>query len=261
MAGVYEKWFQSPGLGPNWMHGPVGNAYWGSIGKVLDTQLERAKIALRCHYPAEASAMGMEDALEEIAYDRMLPRGASFPGESDESLDTWAARLKDAWNRWKLAGHAKGLLLELKVQGFPMGEDGASIFNHIGRRYYLDEEDELVVTNPCAPCINRMDLTGVVPDPPLTGFTLSARDQFYSVFCIVFLQNVPTLSNYAGNTAKAILNQTAARWRQGGARYAGAAVVPVDAGSWCLGWPPDIVLGQDGLDNLGESGARFIDPE
>jgi len=144
------------------------------------------------------------------------------------------------------------------VQGFPTGETGASIFNHIGRRYYLDE-GELVVSNPCMASFTRTDKTGVIPDPLLTGFSLDARNQFYSRFCILFLQDVPELTNEPGNAAKAILNQSVERWRQGGASYAGAAVVPVAAEAKVLGWPPEMKYGDEGL-VFGDNGARFIDP-
>lgn len=260
MAGFYERWFTSPGLGPGWMHDPVGNAYWGGVGKMLDDQMGRLKAAVRARFPDDAAAMGMADALEQQGKDRMLPRGGSTPGAGDETLASWATRLKNAWVTWAMAGQAKGLLTELKVQGFPTGETGASMFNHLGRRYYLDNAGELVVSSPCAACVNRMNKLGVVPSPPLKGFTLDVRDQFYSVFCILFLQDVPSLTNDPGNTAKAILNQTVRRWRQGGARYVGAAVVPQENDSWVLGWPPTYVLGQEGL-LLGDNGSRFIAPE
>ena len=260
MAGVYETWLQSPGLGPNWMHDPVGNAYWGAVGKMLDDQLARMKSGLRSRYPEDAAAMGMADALEQSGQDRMLPRGGTYPGAADETLTAWAARLQDAWNRWEKAGMALGLLLELKAQGFTTGSTGASIVNHIGRRYYLNSSDELVITTPCAECINRKDKTGVVPSSKLTGFTLSAYDQFYSCFFLLFLTNEPYLSNAAGSTGKAILNQTVNRWRQSGARYCGAVVVPVSAGSWVLGWPADTEVGAVDL-VIGDNGARFIDTE
>ena len=116
MAGVYETWFQSPELGPGWMHDAVGDAYWGSVGKVFDDQVTRLKTGIRARFPEDAAAMVMEDALEEIAKDRMLPRGGSTPGANDEPLADWATRLKNAWTTWEMAGSAKGLLTELAVQ-------------------------------------------------------------------------------------------------------------------------------------------------
>ena len=261
-AGFYESWFRSPGLGPNWMHDPVGDAYWGSVGKMFDDQVARAKAALRVRFPDDAAAAGDVDALEQQAHDRMLPRGGSSPGANDESLTVWAARLKAAWDTWEWDGSAKGLLLELQTQGFPMGVSttGTSIFNHIGRRYCLDNLGNLVVTRPCGNCVNRTDKTGTVPMVLLDGFTLDARDQFYSCFCIVFLQDIPSLTNDAGNVEKAVLNQTVNRWRQGGARYMGAAVVPQENSAKVWGWPSTVRWGDTGL-KWGANGARFIDPE
>jgi len=259
--GPYEKWFQSPGFGPNWMHDPIGNAYWASVGKVLDGQISRWKTALRIRYPLEAAALVAADALEQSGNDRLLPRGGTYPGANDEALATWAARQENVWETSKYYGTAIGILRELKVQGFNSGETGASIFNHLGRRYYL-EDDELVITEPCAECPNRLDLSGSLPEPRLEGFTLSAYDQFYSRFCILFLSNEPYLDDYnlATSKGKAILNQTVQRYRHGGAKYMGATVVPVASGSWVLGWPATNTIGQEGL-TIGANGARFISPE
>lgn len=260
MAGFYEAWFSSPSFGPNWMHDPVGQAYWGSVGKVFDQQVSRMKTGIRARFPDDAAAMGMADALELQGQDRMLPRGGSTPGAADESLASWATRLKAAWTTWALAGSAKGLLLELAAQGFPTGATGTSVCNHLGRRYYLDDDGNLVTTTPAMPCVNRTDKTGVIPETPLQGFTFDARPQFYSHFCVLFLEDVTSLTNEDGNTAKAILNQTVRRWRQGGAHYAGAAVAPTATSAKAWGWPNDLKWGQDGL-TWGTNGVRFIAPE
>jgi hypothetical protein len=260
MAGFYESWLASPGLGPNWMHGPVGQAYWSSIGKVLDQQVTRLKLGARMRYPDDAATLGMADALELIGQDRLLPRGIVNPGSEDESLASWSARLKNAWTTWEAAGNPRGMLLELKAQGFPMGDTGASILNHIGRRYYLDASDVLVISSPGGVCVNRTDRTGVIPSPPLSGFTLDARDQFYSHFILLFLQNAPTLLDDPGNVPKAILNQTAQRWRQAGSHYAGAAIVSQAISAKVIGWPPTMCIGDEGL-VFGDNNARFIHPE
>ena len=257
MAGAYETWFKSPGLGPNWMHDAVGDAYWGSVGKMFDDQVSRMKTAVKARFPDFAAAGGMADALELQGKDRLLPRGGSTPGANDEALATWATRLKAAFSTWALAGSAKGLLTELKIQGFP-GSGGTSICNHVGRRYYLDGSGDLVVTNPADVCVNRVALDGTLPSTRLHGFTLEGRDQFYSMFCVLFTVDVASLTNAAGNKPKAILNQTVARWRQGGAHYVGAAVIPPDAIG--LGWPTGNLVGKAGL-NFGANGVRFIDTE
>lgn len=260
MAGFYETWFRSPELGPGWMHDPTGDVYWGSVGKAFDDQIARLKMGIRARFPEEAAAMGMEDALEEIARDRMLPRGGTSPGANDEPLADWAARLKNAWEIWKWGGTAKGLLVELAVQGFPTGETGASLVNHVGRRYYLEEDGTLNVSFPFPELGNRVNKLGVQPTPSLKGFTLDARDQFYSHFCILFLEDVPSLTNDAGNVPKAILNQSVQRWRQGGAHYVGATVCPQEDAAQILGWPPGHLFGDEG-NVFGLNGSRVIDPE
>lgn len=256
--GFYEGWFKAPGFGPNWMHDAIGDAYWGAIGKVMDQQVARLKTGIRARFPDDAAAAGMDDALELIGHDRMLPRGGLTPGAGDEPLATWATRLKDAWTTWMMAGSARGLLWELSAQGFPSGVTGVSVCNHLGRRYYLDDDGVLVVSTPAMLCENRTAKDGQLPTPRLQGFTLDVRDQFYSHFCLLILEDIPALTNDPGNMLKALLNQSVARWRQGGAHYAGAAIVPDGAKAW--GWPNTLKWGQADL-TWGTNGARFIAPE
>lgn len=258
MAGFYETWLKSPGFGPNWMHDPVGNAYWGVVGSVMDQQVDRMKLGMRCRYPLDAAAAGLSDALEELGKDRMLPRGGTAAGGTDEAYDAYAARLVNAWATWAKAGTPQGLLIALKAAGFPTGATGAMIVNHIGMAYTLDGSGNLVVSQPCAECVNRANLSGVVPSTKLKGFTLDARDQFFSHFAILFLQDVAGLYNTDGNAAKVALNQIVKRWRCGGAIYNGASVIPAD--KYVFGWPPTIKFGDAGLTFSGST-ARFIDPE
>jgi len=261
VAGFYETWFQSPGFGPNWMHDPVGNAYWGAVGAMFDDQVSRMKNGLRSRYPGDAAAMGMVDALELIGRDRMLPRGGTTPGAGNESLASWASRQMDAWSSWLAAGTPKGILTELAVQGFPTWDVGTNIFNHLGHRYYIDHLGEYVADwTSYATCINRVDKTGALHDAGMPGFTMDSRDQFYSRFCIVFFQDVPSLTNEAGNRAKAILNQTVQRYRQGGAKYIGASVIEYPDITKVCGWPTPRVCGEEDLKGGGQIN-RFIDTE
>jgi hypothetical protein len=245
------------------MHDSVGNAYWGAVGKVLDQQIARLKTGMKCRYPLEAAALGMSDALDEIGKDRLLPRGGTTPGAGDESDSSYAARLVAAWETWAMAGQPRALLLALKVAGFPvhgtgpLGTTGCMLVNHIGTIYGLDSSDNLI-TSTAGVCANRTNLHGVIPVTKLHGFTLDARDQFFSHFMLIFLQDVPGLDNADGNVIKACLNQTTKLWRCRGAIYNGAAVVPSGAKVW--GWPAPIKWGDTGL-KWGANGARFIDPE
>lgn len=260
MAGAYETWMRGPGFGPNWMHDPVGNAYWGVVGAMIDQQVARMKLGLCARYPANALAAGMSDALDLQGNDRLLPRGGSTPGASDESDASYAIRLQQAWETWTQAGTPLGLLRALKIAGFPVVATGTGtgtiIVNHIGRVYRLDDSDNLQVQS-VGTCINRMNLQGEIPMLKLNGFTLDVRDQFFSHFMILFLETVADLDNSEGNPVKARLNRTVATWRSGGAIYNGAAIVPPGGGVW--GWPPADVWGAEG-DVWGSDGATFIDP-
>ena len=258
MAGDYEAWFSSPGFGPNWMHDPVGNAYWGTVGKIFDEQMDRMKTGLRCRNPSDALALGMSDALDQQGRDRLMPRGGTLPGTTNETDASYADRLLHAWDAWSDAGRPKGLLVALKAAGFPTGTYGAMIINHIGIAYTLSDGGDLVVSKPCGACANRTNLQGVIPSTRLHGFTLDLRDQFFSHFLILFQVDVVGLYDNAGNYPKAALNQTVQRWRCGGAFYNGAAVVP--SGKRVLGWPPTINVGDSGM-VVGANQGRFINPE
>jgi hypothetical protein len=259
MAGPYETWMGGLGFGPNWMHDPVGNAYWGAVGAMIDQQVARMKLALRCRYPADALTAGMSDALDEAGKDRLLPRGGTTPGGSNESDASYAPRLQDPWSAWAQAGKPLGLLTALKVAGFPVLDYQTVIINHIGHMFALDAGGALHLSTRNAPTqVNRTNLHGVVPPvTPLSGFTLDTRDQFFSHFVILFLAAVTGLDNTAGNVVKACLNQTVERWQTGGAIYGGAAVVPPGA----LVWEYPITTHWDDGYAWGDNGASFIDPQ
>jgi hypothetical protein len=264
VAGLYEAWFQSPGLGPNWMHDPVGNAWWGAVGKVLDEQVARLKLAGAVRYPSGARAAGIADALDLQGADRLLPRGGTTPGATNETDAAYEGRLLDAWDAWATAGTPLGLLRALKAAGFPVEvtgawswTSGAFLANHLGRLCQL-VDDELVIES-AGECLNRQDLTGTVAGD-LVGWTLDARDQFFSHFMLVFLEDVPTLLDTAGDPVKACLHQTVARWKQGNAIYDGCAILPQESDAKSWGFPIDLVWGATDL-VWGTNNARFIHPE
>lgn len=265
--GTYEAAFQSPTFGPAGMHDPVGNAYWGSIGKVLDDQIAKMKLANAIRGPQGALAAGASDALDAIGYNRMMPRGGSTPGGTDEADAAYAPRLDTAWDAWARAGTPCGVLTALYYAGFPViptppnyWTTGSFIINHIGRIYQLTSPSVINFVGPAGACVNRQRLDGTVPSGGMTGFTLDARDQFFSRWCLLFPVDVPTLVNDAGNPVKACLNQICQQWTELGAHYAGCVVVPQETSSRCLGWPITNTLGMSGH-VLGTNGARFINPE
>lgn len=271
MTDGYEQYLPSPVLGPPWMHGPWANKIWAAVGRSMDQQDALITLARKAAFPDSAVEASLSDALDKRGDDLMLPRGGTAPDQSDETDTTYAARLKNAFDTWGQdatagggAGSVLAILTQLKIAGFPVEPTapdywttGAMLVNHNGYLYQL-VDGELSTVGTAGVCINRQDLDGTVSGT-LTGFTLDARDQFYSRFCIVFLEDVPTLTN-TPCPAKSRLNAICRRWKSGSAIYSGAAVVPQEDSAKCIGWPMDMKFGDDGL-VFGDNGARFIDPE
>jgi hypothetical protein len=96
--GVYGDYRKQ--LSPPWLLRANGAKLSEAKGEAEDATIARVKEAVRVRFPSELN----EAALYLIGRDRQIPRGA---GESGE---TYAARLKAAFNAWKWAGTAKGLL-------------------------------------------------------------------------------------------------------------------------------------------------------
>jgi hypothetical protein len=272
MADGYEGYFQAPIIGPDWIHGPIWNRYFAAIGRVLDAQNALLRSARKVSMPDGALALGMADALDRQGDDRLLPRGSANPdGSSPEADATYAARLKAAWTTWGQhptngggAGSILGILNQLKIAGFPIEPTppnywttGAFLVNHLGYLYTL-QSGELHYTGTAGVCINRQNLAGTVPGD-LTGWTLDARDQFYSHFMILFVEDVPTLTN-AECPAKSRLNAICKRWKSASSIYSGCAIVPQENSAKCCGWPLTLRVGDVGL-HVGTNGARFIAPE
>jgi hypothetical protein len=269
-GGGYEDFFQSPTLGPGWMHGLWGNRFWKAIGKMLDEQTDRFRQARRASFLDGAVALQMDDALDRIGDDRLLPRGGSAPNLSDEASATYAARLKPAFTTWGQddtlgggAGSVLGILKQIKIAGFPIeptapnySTTGGFLINHLGRIYQLIA-GELNVVGDAAVCVNRQNLDGTVSGT-LAGWTLDARDQFYSRWMLLFVEDVPTLTN-ADCPAKSRLNAICNRWKSGSAIYSGCAIAPQESSAIVWGWPTTTTWGQASLE-WGTNGARFINP-
>jgi hypothetical protein len=268
----YEQQFQSAALGPAWMHGPWGQRMWAAIGRVLDAQNELLRSARVVSMPDGAVAVGATDALDRMGDDRLLPRGGSAPDTADEADATYAARLKGAWTTWGQdpdegagAGSVLGILRQIKIAGFPIEPTapnylttGGFLINHLGRIYQIIDND-LNVVGDAAACINRQNLDGTVSGT-LPGWTLDARDQFYSHWSLLFVEDVPTLLNATGNAAKTRLNAICNRWKSGSAIYSGCTVVPQENTAKCWGWP-GTTKWADATLTWGTNGARFIAPE
>ena len=268
-AGAYERWL--PTLGPSWLQARYGAGLMRSIGKMLDGQTAKLRQALAARTPDGAAALNIattDDAgrfignwLDRQGNDRLLPRGGSAPATFDEPDANYALRLKNAWDTWGQdatdgggAGSPLGLLSQLAVMGFPTGLTGTIIVNHVGRWYAL--VDDVLTWGDCMDAINRQQLDGTVPTPALKGFTLDARDQFYSRFMIVFGQDVAALTATPNDgVAAARLNDAVKNWKTASAIYMGAVVV---VSGEVLGWPLTGELGDGTI--LGAGVNYFIPP-
>lgn len=213
-----------PRIIPPPMRGPWGQRFGEAVGGRMDAIAQRFREAVFARFPRLAAS----DALDAIGRDRLLPRGS---GEAD---DAYAARLENAWALWGGdntplsgkgggAGAHLGMLLAIKTAGIATGPNGATIVQQNGRYAQLDANGELVL-GTLMNCVNRVNLLGAIESR--AGWTFDGRDNFYSVFGIVFPQNTLVVA--------ARLNEAVEKWKPSKALYAGAWVL--QSGS-LLGWP------------------------
>src|SRR6266851_4050435 len=119
-------------LAPTWLQAPFGQAWMNAHGALLDSLLDREKLALKACMPLVAPP----DGLARIGMERGLPRGNS---ETDAS---YGIRLQNAWNTWLFAGTARGVLRALFDAGYP----NTAIVQNNGVLYTLDGSQNVVVT-------------------------------------------------------------------------------------------------------------------
>lgn len=162
MAGYFETKQKQEMLGDAWS-APQEQAFLGSFGQLKDEQLGKLKDAVFARFPGLAPA----DGLAQIAAERELDRG---PLDTD---DTWAERLRTAWDWHALRGTPLGLLRILKVMGYPK----AWLLTQSGLAHTLDSNDDLVVTElPANP--------GIVGTPPF--LTIDLNTTLWNRFVVVF---------------------------------------------------------------------------
>lgn len=106
MPGPYHDWFQA--IVPAPMQTPKGLTFAGGLGAAKDWLLARLKIGIKQRFPSYA----FPDALTQIGVDRMLPAGP------DDTPQTYAATLLNAWEIWPWGGLPFGLLSALNRAGF-----------------------------------------------------------------------------------------------------------------------------------------------
>ena len=218
----YEDWQAKIPQAPPWFLRPRGAAWLRAHGKIKDFFVARAKEAAKVSLPTYAPA----DALVEIGSERQIDQGLA---ESDAS---YRVRLRDAWDAWLRAGTTKGMLLQLKASGFPMGVNGAHVMQHNGRWTRINAGTDALEFGDTMSCENRMGLQGTLPSPRLKGWTLDARDQFYSRFTILFPVDYAALRPNTEVASR--LNRIVAKWKPAKAHYDGATVI---ASGSVWGWP------------------------
>jgi hypothetical protein len=241
----YEEYLT--GIFPPPLRDVWGTAYGASIGRQMDAIVERYKEATHAKLPQFAPSAG----LDLIGEERRLPRG---PGEADEAH---AARLLDAWDIWGgdntpltgvgggAASHL-GMLRALEAAGIPVGPDGATIVQQNGRYAQLDAGGNLFL-GTLLDAVHRTDKTGALNPRP--GWTFDGRDNFYSIFGLVFSVG------FAVNAG--VLNGVVERWRPSKALYCGAWIL---TGGALLGWPADPSRTLVTEPALGSSSMTFVPP-
>jgi hypothetical protein len=221
-----------PKLPPPPLQGPWAQKYFGVVGARMDAIIARFRDATFSRLPD--SELAASDSLDEIGRVRKLPRG---PGETDA---TYAERLQRAWDLWAGdntpvtgagggAGSHLGMLNAISAAGIPTGPNGATIVQQNGRYAQLDVGGNLVL-GLLDDCVNRLALDGTPMTRP--GWTFDGRDNFYSVFGIVFPQSA--------TFEAALLNAAVEQWRPSKALYVGAWIIETGV---ALGWPLGQTLG------------------
>lgn len=119
-------------LSPGWLLERFGARWADAFGNAKDWVVAGAKDAVKAKLPRIAPF----DALDDIASERMLERGAT------ETEAQFRARLVDAWSVWPWAGTAYGVLTALKIAGW----DRVILAQERRRMFQLDAAGNLVIT-------------------------------------------------------------------------------------------------------------------
>lgn len=181
-------------LASGWLQGPKNRAWLRASGDLKDSLVDRAKVAVKARFFKLAPA----DALQRGGAERQLERA---PGDTNA---TFAARLVDAWDLWRFAGVAKGLLTALRDLGYSNAI--VSIVN--GLAYTLDGAGELVRTQL-----------------PAGSWACDATPAFWSKFVVVLPAN-PWGEDPADDDPRIeLLRRTVRRWKSAHSTCADIAVI------------------------------------
>lgn len=146
-------------ISPTWLQEPDGQSFTRGYAQLKDAAIAAAKQAVFERMPDRASPEGVE----LIAGERQLDIGIN------EDLETFRARIKNAWEQWQYAGTAFGVLLALRYGGY----ENVSIIVHNGKYYSLDGNADLIVE-----------------DAP--GGILATNPDWWNVFSLVFPNPLPS---------------------------------------------------------------------
>lgn len=147
MADTYRELMLQ--IAPPWLATEHAAPFILGMGDVKDSLLWRMREAVKIRFPTYAT----NDAITMMGGERGIVRGAN------ETRESYAARVREAWDSWESAGTAEALLKQLAGAGY-----AAVIPITNGRIYSLDGDGALVIeTLP-------IDSWWVDPDPDLWAF-------------------------------------------------------------------------------------------
>lgn len=165
MGTSYSDWLVDPKPAPDSpqvptpLLGPYGQAWLRAHGAVLDVFAAQLRHAVKARFPA--LALTPPDGLTALGIDRQIDRGI---GETDAN---YATRLAGAWDTWRFAGTALGVLNALAAVGYT----GVRVAQVRGRMFELDGTGNLVVTTL-----------------PSGSWQIDAVQTFWSKFKVLFVQ-------------------------------------------------------------------------
>lgn len=250
-------------LAPPFLRGPNGTAYLEAHGEQIDEVLSDVKTAVKQRMPTECEA----DALPYIGSERQIDRG---PNDTDE---TYAERLRRAWERWAIAGSPTGILLALYDQGYTPTNGAPTLVQQNGLAHRLESPDTAVPAGTTSVEIPDRDdlvrwITLLGPNPAIGGnqplaagvtewwsFDATSLDaesnQYNGRFGLLFPElpsgwTTPTDPPVADPTLEEVnmIRRLVNRWRPGTRRFMGIWVL---ASGLMWGWPPDMAWGDPGL--------------
>lgn len=226
----YREWL--PSIAPAAFKRPQGQAYLAQYGAEADAVVARAKAAIE----ARAPGAGPSDALPFIGAERQIIRG---PGDTD---DSYAERLRRAWETWELGGKQYGILMALRALGYTATNGDPLLVQVNGLGYQLTDSDATDGSN-----IVLTDLGGnpnLPGNPPWWMFDSDlSSGAFWSKFALVFpsipsgwtdIQNPPTPSTAPTLDEVNLIRRVVNKWKGAKATFVAIAVI---TGGELWGWP------------------------